>query len=114
MPRRCSPRPRRGLGRTVLVLDGISIRGTPSVLYDVYVNRPADQLPSPSPHYVGTLDLFTLTAEHGAGGGDARRRQVFDITAIAGRPEDVAVEVVPVDLCVARGDAAVPKRSGRW
>ena len=37
----------RGLGRTVLVLDGISIRGTPSVLYDVYVNRPADQLPSP-------------------------------------------------------------------
>ena len=42
-------------------------------------------------------------------------RQVFDITAIAGaRPEDVAVEVVPVDLCVARGDAAVPKRSGRW
>ena len=37
----------RGRGARA-ALDGISIRGTPSVLYDVYVNRPADQLPSPT------------------------------------------------------------------
>ena len=67
------PRDPQAGGRINIVLENIQVEGTPRVLYEIYVNLPAD-MRNPvytSPHYVGNVNLFGPSPR----GAHAEKRQ---------------------------------------
>jgi hypothetical protein len=94
--------------RVLLELQGIVLKSTPSVRYDVFVNRLEGGTPSRiEPSYVGTLSLFGAEPAsdghvgHGTGGAGGSSQQ-FDVTNQLQQPgfdpASLKVTIAPVDL----------------
>jgi hypothetical protein len=102
---------RRADAGVVLTLEGIQGTGVLGVAFEVYVNLPKDQQPSPRDDaFVGGVSLFGLQPQDAAAMGMGHTMMPaalsFDITgAVAGRRasgREVTVTLVPVNLDASR------------
>lgn len=95
-----------GAAKTVqLALDNVTTDQQPEVLYDVYLDLPADAAPNPDgPNFVGTINFFAVNPPHADHGGAPDRQNfsldatqvVRDLATIGKLTDTPTVTIVPI------------------